>query len=142
MAGKDEFEKRVQAQLKHLREKNNEVKMLHDKTIGGPGAPWPSDRFIEAHVGRPQSETELRRQAIDEVKKEQRAERQEERRREAVEQSLKRHNAQIEKRRETPEKRASQEPEKFLDRVRQQLEAIKARDDQQRQRDLDQERNR
>jgi len=85
---RQQIQERVEKHYAQLKENEAHNSMLRDPTIGGH-APRPSQSLIEASIGQPQTDRQLKRQARDNVAAELKAERRLDSRRQNMQNRLK-----------------------------------------------------
>ncbi len=95
MTKETEFEKQLAAEISHIQKKEADKRFLYDKTIGGPNVPRPSDKYIKACVGPLKNDTQIRKEAAENIRRQKEAEEREAQRQEAVARSIQEHNERI-----------------------------------------------
>lgn len=114
MPRQTEFDKRIQAEVTRLQEKEAEKRFLYDRTVGGENVPRPTPECIEKCVGPLKSEAQIRQEAQIAVEKQQLAERLAAQRQRDVQQSMEqRQNQAQEQQRQTKDHQVNDLAQKF-----------------------------
>lgn len=114
MPRQTEFDKRIQAEVTRLQEKETEKRFLYDRTVGGENVPRPTPKYIEKCVGPLKSDAQIRQEAQIAVEKQQLAERLAAQRQRDVQQSMEqRQNQAQEQQRQTKKQQVNNLAERF-----------------------------